>query len=328
MGRQIYRAIRLFLTRLAREVRRWWCSRTSTGWMAPPPPCLNISCPSRGRSPCSSVLVSRPGPETAFGPLQALAARDYADRFTEITLDPLSPEATYPRPQPGAPRRASRPPTRHHPGESRGQPVLRGGGHPQLDRPGGPRARARPALAGDRRGGEHRHPRYLAGCHHGPDRPAGRGVEAGAPPGLGHREELLLSGARRHRRSRPGSRPSLADLEAREFVHEKTRVPELEYIFKHALVQEATYGSILLQRRKEIHARVARVEKLFPDRVEEFYSLLAYHYSKSEDWEKAQEYLFAANRGGGVAADSETLAHYKGAIEAHLRAHGGTWGEL
>ena len=51
---------------------------------------------------------------------------------------------------------------------------------------------------------------------------------------------------------------SLADLEARELVQEKARDPELEYIFKHALVQEATYESILLQRRRELHRRVAR----------------------------------------------------------------------
>ena len=52
-------------------------------------------------------------------------------------------------------------------------------------------------------------------------------------------------------------------LESRELVHEKKRVPELE-VPQHALVQEATYESILLQRRRELHRRVAEcIEKLF-----------------------------------------------------------------
>ena len=50
---------------------------------------------------------------------------------------------------------------------------------------------------------------------------------------------------------------SLAGLEARELVLEKARDPELEYIFKHALVQEATYESILKQRRRDLHGSVA-----------------------------------------------------------------------
>ncbi len=67
----------------------------------------------------------------------------------------------------------------------------------------------------------------------------------------------------------------------------KTRVPELEYIFKHALVQEATYESILLRRRKEIHRQVAAtIEALYPDRLEEFYSRLAYHYTRAEEWDR------------------------------------------
>ena len=100
---------------------------------------------------------------------------------------------------------------------------------------------------------------------------------------------------------------------------EKARDPELEYIFKHALVQEATYESILLQRRRELHRRVAvAIETLFADRLEEFYSLLAYHYSKAEDWEKAQEYLFkAGDQAGSIAADAEALAHYEEAIDAY-----------
>jgi tetratricopeptide (TPR) repeat protein len=123
---------------------------------------------------------------------------------------------------------------------------------------------------------------------------------------------------------------SLTDLETRELIREKARVPELEYVFKHALVQEATYESILLQRRKELHRKVAlATETIFPDRLEEFFSLLAYHYSKAEDWEKAQDYLFkAGDQAGKIAADTEALAHYEEAIDAYAQAFGDKWDPL
>ena len=63
--------------------------------------------------------------------------------------------------------------------------------------------------------------------------------------------------------------------------------------------------------------------------MEEFYSLLAYHYSKAEDWERAQDYLFkAGDRAGVIAADAEALAHYREALEASVRAFGEEWTRL
>jgi class 3 adenylate cyclase len=119
----------------------------------------------------------------------------------------------------------------------------------------------------------------------------------------------------------------LDQLQTVELIRVKQKIPELEYIFKHALVQEATYGSILLQRRRELHSKVGQaIEALFPDRLEEFYSLLAYHYARAENWEKAQEYLFkAGDHAGKIAADAEALTHYQEAIETYTRVFGGKW---
>jgi class 3 adenylate cyclase/tetratricopeptide (TPR) repeat protein len=119
----------------------------------------------------------------------------------------------------------------------------------------------------------------------------------------------------------------LTELQAIELIREKRRVPELEYIFKHALAQEATYESILLQRRQELHAQVGQaIEVLFTDRLDEFYGLLAYHYARAEVWEKAQAYLFrAGDQAGRVAADAEALAHYRQALAAYGRAFGDRW---
>jgi class 3 adenylate cyclase/tetratricopeptide (TPR) repeat protein len=111
----------------------------------------------------------------------------------------------------------------------------------------------------------------------------------------------------------------LAALQRGDLIRERRHLPELEYMFKHALAQEATYESILLQRRRELHASVGRaIESLFADRLEEFYGLLAYHYARAEVWEKAQEYLLkAADRAGDLAADAEALALYERALDVY-----------
>ena len=119
----------------------------------------------------------------------------------------------------------------------------------------------------------------------------------------------------------------LTELQATELIREKQHLPELEFMFKHALAQEATYESILLQKRRELHARVAlAIEALFAERLEEFYGLLAYHYARAEVWDKAQEYLLkAADQAGQMAADAEALNLYEQAMAAYARAFGDQW---
>lgn len=123
---------------------------------------------------------------------------------------------------------------------------------------------------------------------------------------------------------------SLRELQQTELIFEKQKTPELEYMFKHALAQEATYESILLQRRRELHARVAQViESLFLERLEEFYGLLSYHYARAEVWDKAQYYLMkAGDQAGRMAADTEALNLYQQAIAAYAHAFGDRWNPL
>jgi tetratricopeptide (TPR) repeat protein len=59
----------------------------------------------------------------------------------------------------------------------------------------------------------------------------------------------------------------LGRLGAAEFLYETRLFPDLEYTFKHALTHEVAYGSLLHDRRRELHARIARaIENLSPDR--------------------------------------------------------------
>ncbi len=85
---------------------------------------------------------------------------------------------------------------------------------------------------------------------------------------------------------------NLLNLQGLEFIYEKSLFPELAYVFKHALTQEVAYNSLLLKRRKQIHERIAlAIEDLYPERLEEFYEMLAFHFSRSENAAKACHYL-------------------------------------
>ncbi len=105
----------------------------------------------------------------------------------------------------------------------------------------------------------------------------------------------------------------LANLQGLEFIYEKSLFPELEYIFKHILTQEVAYNSLLLKRRKEFHEKIGQaIEENYTDRLEEFYEMLAYHFSKSENFKKSFQYLKLS---GLKAVDKhsliEALDHYK-----------------
>jgi len=84
----------------------------------------------------------------------------------------------------------------------------------------------------------------------------------------------------------------LINLQGLEFIYEKSLFPELEYMFKHTLTQEVAYNSLLVKRRKELHAKIGEaIEELYPDRLAEFYEMLAHHYLRAENWDRAYQYL-------------------------------------
>jgi ABC-type oligopeptide transport system substrate-binding subunit/class 3 adenylate cyclase len=108
----------------------------------------------------------------------------------------------------------------------------------------------------------------------------------------------------------------LSQLQRVDLVREKARIPELEYIFKHALTQEAAYNSLLHERRKVFHLKVGEaLEELFPDRVDEFSGLMAYHFEAAEADEKALDYLQRAGDQARLAyAHEEAIDFYERAL--------------
>jgi class 3 adenylate cyclase/tetratricopeptide (TPR) repeat protein len=89
----------------------------------------------------------------------------------------------------------------------------------------------------------------------------------------------------------------LSVLQRKEFLYEQPAFPEVEYLFKHALTQEVAYNSLLLERRKALHEQVGQaIEEVYRGHLDEHYSELAHHYSRSDNTQKAIEYLYLAGQ--------------------------------
>jgi class 3 adenylate cyclase/tetratricopeptide (TPR) repeat protein len=110
----------------------------------------------------------------------------------------------------------------------------------------------------------------------------------------------------------------LLNLQGLEFIYEKCLFPELEYIFKHALIQEVTYYSLLTARRKELHRKVGQaMVRHFADRLNEYSNIIGEHFLRAEDWEHAYVYLNMAGENAiRLYALAEAKTHFNKAIKA------------
>jgi tetratricopeptide (TPR) repeat protein len=113
----------------------------------------------------------------------------------------------------------------------------------------------------------------------------------------------------------------LAELKAVEIIYEQTQSPEPVYIFKHALIQDVAYNSLLRERRRELHAEVGRaIEALYADRVGERLEELAHHFANAEAWDKAFDYLVrSGDRAKDAYASHAALDFYARALDAAAR---------
>jgi len=117
----------------------------------------------------------------------------------------------------------------------------------------------------------------------------------------------------------------LAHLQAAEFLYETRLFPEPEYTFKHALTQEVAYNSLLLGRRRVLHARVVEaLEALAPEWGAEHVERLAHHALRGAVWDKAVTYgQQAGARAYDRAAFREAVAAFDQVLQAlgHLPEH-------
>lgn len=105
----------------------------------------------------------------------------------------------------------------------------------------------------------------------------------------------------------------LSDLQRRELIREKARIPERTFWFKHGLIQEAAYNSLLLSRRRELHKLVARrLEQRQPERIPE----IARHFLEARESESALPYLVqAGERAARAYAAAEAVDWFQKAVE-------------
>src|SRR5215467_4143955 len=98
----------------------------------------------------------------------------------------------------------------------------------------------------------------------------------------------------------------LAQLQAAEFLHEAALFPDLEYSFKHALTHEVTYGGLLQEHRRALHARIVEaIERVHRDRLGDQVERLAHHAVRGNLREKAVDYL----RQAGLKAAGRSALH-------------------
>ena len=117
----------------------------------------------------------------------------------------------------------------------------------------------------------------------------------------------------------------LRELERRDLIR-AVASPARAFTFRHALTQEAAYGSLLVRHRRELHHRVAEaIEAASPDRLDDVAALLVRHYEASGDDEATLRFaLLAGDTARRLYANSEAAAHYRTAIDAGLRLGAGS----
>jgi len=111
----------------------------------------------------------------------------------------------------------------------------------------------------------------------------------------------------------------LARLDEQEMtVLERTDPPERVHTFRHALIQEVAYQSMLYARRRELHGRIGNyLERRYAADLDDYYGLLAHHYRLSDRRDKAAEYLLKAGHAArDVYANDEAIQYYGWALDA------------
>jgi tetratricopeptide (TPR) repeat protein len=139
-------------------------------------------------------------------------------------------------------------------------------------------------------------------------------AQIGAAIGREFSYELLAAVAGR---SEADLQLALHQLIAAGLIFRRGTPPRVSLQFKHALVQDAAYATLLRSRRQELHARIARVlEEAFPDIVETQPELLAHHYTQAGLTEQAIDYWQrAGERALKRSANLEASRHFNQGIE-------------
>jgi class 3 adenylate cyclase/tetratricopeptide (TPR) repeat protein len=103
-----------------------------------------------------------------------------------------------------------------------------------------------------------------------------------------------------------------------QFLREASLIEVLqnEYAFRHVLIQEAAYESILIKKRSELHRRIGEImEEIHTQRLEEFAPLLAYHFYRAGDRRSLKYDMMAGEKSARLYSNAEAATHFRRALE-------------
>jgi class 3 adenylate cyclase/tetratricopeptide (TPR) repeat protein len=114
-----------------------------------------------------------------------------------------------------------------------------------------------------------------------------------------------------------GLKDSLDELVRAELLYERGSFSDPVYVFKHALIWEAAYGSMLRSVRRSFHARIARVlEETFPERIEHEPELIAQHLAEAgRTFDAIRYWQQAGERALRAWATEEAATHFERGLE-------------
>jgi predicted ATPase len=109
----------------------------------------------------------------------------------------------------------------------------------------------------------------------------------------------------------------LRQLVEAKLVYQSGRPPQATYLFKHALIQDTAYQSLLKSRRQQLHQQVAQVlVKKFPQTIETQPEVVAHHYTEAGSIEHALPYWQqAGNLASKRLVFKEAIAHLNQGME-------------
>lgn len=116
-----------------------------------------------------------------------------------------------------------------------------------------------------------------------------------------------------HRRRIMTAKQHLTYLESNGLLRPAQSHPEPEYLFRHALVQEVAYESLLLADRQKLHRQVGEtLERLYADQLDELAPLLGQHFARAGEAQKAIHYLLqAGDQARALYAHREAIDSYQ-----------------
>jgi class 3 adenylate cyclase/predicted ATPase/DNA-binding response OmpR family regulator len=118
--------------------------------------------------------------------------------------------------------------------------------------------------------------------------------------------------------SGPSLQTALAQLAACELIFAHGEPPDSTYIFRHALVQDAAYATMVRSKRQQLHSRIAdALMEGFPETVETQPQLMAHHFGQAGLTERAVEcWRKAGRRAIERSANAEAIRHLTSALES------------